>query len=178
MTASHLKRLLPNQDTSGALERGGLTGTPSVVSEEHDTKDDDARIQIPSGKETTITGLSSNPDTDAATASSDITKVQLDSDDNSITPTAGILQPMSNPLSRSEVLNSKETEDDSDSTVSAIHEDLAGRNGGGKATIDPSIENDTSQFVSRLPRRSAPAPRYAVLAFDSTASTHQYHLLA
>ncbi|ADV21989.1 1-phosphatidylinositol-3-phosphate 5-kinase, putative [Cryptococcus gattii WM276] len=158
MTASHLKRLLPNQDTSGALERGGLTGTPSVVSEEHDTKDDDARIQIPSGKETTITGLSSNPDTDAATASSDITKVQLDSDDNSITPTAGILQPMSNPLSRSEVLSSKETEDDSDSTVSAIHEDLAGRNGGGKATIDPSIENDTSQFVSRLPRRSAPAP--------------------
>ncbi|KIR68580.1 1-phosphatidylinositol-3-phosphate 5-kinase [Cryptococcus bacillisporus CA1873] len=158
MTASHLKRLLPNQDTSGALERGGLTGTPSVVSEQHDTKDDDARTQVPSGKETTITGLSSNPDTDAATASSDITKVQLDSDDNSITPTAGILQPTSNPLSRSEILSSKETEDDSDSTVSAIHEDLAGRSGGGKATIDPSTENDTSQFVSRLPRRSAPAP--------------------
>ncbi|WVQ86807.1 hypothetical protein IAS59_000523 [Cryptococcus gattii] len=171
MTASHLKRLLPNQDTSGALERGGLTGTPSVVSEEHDTKDDDARIQIPSGKETTITGLSSNPDTDAATASSDITKVQLDSDDNSITPTAGILQPMSNPLSRSEVLSSKETEDDSDSTVSAIHEDLAGRNGGGKATIDPSIENDTSQFVSRLPRRSAPAPSIADLVQRFNEST-------
>ncbi|KAE8538821.1 hypothetical protein D1P53_005186 [Cryptococcus gattii VGV] len=171
MTASHLKRLLPNQDASGALERGGLTGTPSVVSEEHDTKNDDARTQVPSGKETTITGLSSNPDTDAATTSSDITKVQLDSDDNSITPTAGILQPMSNPLSRSEILSSKETEDDSDSTVSAIHEDLAGRSGGGKATIDPSTENDTSQFVSRLPRRSAPAPSIADLVQRFNEST-------
>lgn len=170
MTASHLKRLFANQDATGSLERSALTGTPSVVSEEHETKDDVALTQVPSDKQTTIIGLSSDTNTDGAAAFEDIATTKLDGDDASVTPIAGILQPMPNPYSRSVRSGSKETDDDSDSTVFATHEDLVGKSGGGKTTIEPSTENDTSQFVSRLPRRAAPAPRYAILHFYSTNS--------
>lgn len=165
VTASHLKRFFANQDAPGSLERSALAGTPSVVSEEHETKDDVAPTQAPSDKQTTIIGLSSDTTTDGAAAFADIATAKLD--DASVTPTAGILQPMSNPYSRSVRSSSKETEDDSDSTVFATHDDLVDK-GDGKATIEPSTENDTSQFVSRLPRRAAPAPRYAILHFYST----------
>lgn len=146
VTANHLKRLFANQDVFGTLDRNA---TPLTVTEadEKEIKVDDAEKSheiVPPNTAVLESGADS-----MASAPGDESGVA--------TPIAGVLSPAKNPFSLSPTTGGY----DSDSTISAMPRDSPQRS----SNLMPDrmessgLDSDSHAFVSRLPRRTHPAPR-------------------
>lgn len=147
LTANHLKRLFANQDVFTSLDRN-VAGLTVSEADEKECKASDGGDETPATAPT--------PET-MSEAASDAGLPCLD--DDGVTPLAGIVLAQKNPFS--EVPTPAEYE--SDSTISAP------RTGPAKRLEVPEMDrlessgvddSDAHAFVSRLPRRSKPAPRY------------------
>lgn len=149
MTATHLKRLFANQDVFNSLDRN-VAGLMVSEVDEKETKS--------AGSEGT--SVLSEPATPASSVDGSCHLGLQAGVDDSMTSTAGVIQPVTDPLS----LPQTPHDEDSDSTISAPRhspgrsaEPLTNR-------IESSgIGSDVHDFVSRLPRRSLPAPRFVRL---------------
>ncbi|WVQ65810.1 uncharacterized protein L199_003988 [Kwoniella botswanensis] len=157
MTATHLKRLFANQDVFNSLDRNVASLTVSEA-DEKEVKEDISSESTPAPSEPVTPGLEST-DTDNASLSAAPSVLDLNSDTN--TPVGGVIREEPNPLSHPPT-PSREREYDSDSTISAIRRDSPERSPL-RVAESSGLDSDTHQFISRLPRRSRPAPSIADL---------------
>ncbi|KAK8858596.1 hypothetical protein IAR55_002825 [Kwoniella newhampshirensis] len=164
MTATHLKRLFDKQDVFNSLDRNVASLTVSEA-DEKETKDLEPE-GTPTSTEPPTPSLLSD---DVGSHSNDPAHLDLNSDtENAITPVGGIIRPLPNPLSQS----ATPREYDSDSTISAVRRDSPERSPVRQETMESSgMESDAHPFVSRLPRRSRPAPSIADLVQRFNEST-------
>lgn len=150
VTASHLKRLFANQDVFGTMDRN-LTGM--TVSEV-----DEKGLQCVEETSKIETSATSSEAAVNKTEEDQVSLPKLDLDlniqsDDGVTPLAEVAR---SPLSR------RQTNYDSDSTISAVR-----RSPGRAYAVSPDvrdsgtsgIDGDVHAFISRLPKRSKPAPR-------------------
>ena len=146
MTATHLKRLFANQDVFNSLDRSVANLSVSEVDEkESKHAESDARVEpldLPNLALPTIEPSRFEPDAET---------------DGGVTPMAGVFGPQRNPLSHPPTPE----EYDSDSTISAPRRDSPQRSPdpGANHLESSGMDSDQLGFVSRLPRRSRPAPR-------------------
>ncbi|WVR06352.1 hypothetical protein IAU60_003383 [Kwoniella sp. DSM 27419] len=156
MTATHLKRLFANQDVFNSLDRT-VAGLTVSEADEKELKDVSSET-TPISSEPVTPGCEPNP------SSSDLIpeprSIDLTNDgDNADTPVGGIVRPISDPMSEP-----AEVAYDSDSTISAIRRDSPDRSPYTRGAVESSgMDSDAHPFVSRLPRRSRPAPSIADL---------------
>ncbi|WVQ72779.1 hypothetical protein IAR50_002339 [Cryptococcus sp. DSM 104548] len=188
MTASHLKRLFANQDAYSTLERGA--GPPLAEADEKEEDEKEVKISSESSDYTPVptqppTPAPGTPSTDAtAKPSEEPPVIDISSEtDSSATPIAGVNRVITDPMAvpmptgtpshrpdpRSGE-NGKDTGYETDSTVSALPSDFTGRSPDGAAESS-AFDSDAIHFVSRLPRRSAPAPSIADLVQRFNEST-------
>lgn len=156
MTANHLKRLFANQDVFSSLDRpvAGLS-----ISEA-----DEKEVKVNDGEDSTAASDPPTPalESDAATAGLEPSRLDLDAlQDDSTTP-MNVVDAARNPLASPPTSPGG----DSDSTIGARKKDIPDTGPGpkGDALESSGIESDTKGFVSRLPRRTRPAPRYVTSA--------------
>ncbi|ODO05657.1 hypothetical protein I350_04716 [Cryptococcus amylolentus CBS 6273] len=188
MTATHLKRLFANQDAYSTLERGA--GPPLAEADEENAGEKEATIDLESSDYTPVptqptTPAPGTPDADAAARpSEEPTAIDLSFEtDASATPIAGVNKVISDPMAvpapngatsqrpdTETVGGEKEKGFETDSTVSALPSDFAGKSPDGAAESS-ALDSDAIHFVSRLPRRSAPAPSIADLVQRFNDST-------
>ncbi|WWC88696.1 uncharacterized protein L201_003609 [Kwoniella dendrophila CBS 6074] len=159
MTATHLKRLFANQDVFNSLDRNVASLTVSEADEKESKDVSTDSTPLPS--EPATPGLTST-DADSGNLSVETATFDLNADsDNANTPIGGVIREEPNPLSQP-ATPGREREYDSDSTISAIRRDSPERSP--MRMIESSgIDSDAHPFVSRLPRRSRPAPSIADL---------------
>ncbi len=145
MTATHLKRLFASQDVFNTLDRNvaGLT-VPEA---------DEKEVKQTESEGSTITTEPPTP------ARSMLGTCQSVEPSQMVTPMPGICQPVNDPMNMAPIPR----EDDSDSTISAPQHSSPGRlpESMTDRVESSGIDSDVHDFVSRLPRRSMPAPRYA-----------------
>nr|XP_018262401.1 1-phosphatidylinositol-3-phosphate 5-kinase [Kwoniella dejecticola CBS 10117]OBR84559.1 1-phosphatidylinositol-3-phosphate 5-kinase [Kwoniella dejecticola CBS 10117] len=159
MTATHLKRLFANQDVFNSLDRNVASLTVSEA-DEKEVKDVSTDT-TPAPSEPVTPGLSS-VDTESTSLSTEPPTLDLNQEsEDVITPMGGLLREEPNPLSQPPT-PAPEREYDSDSTISAIRRDSPERSPMGRVESS-GVDSDAHQFVSRLPRRSRPAPSIADL---------------
>ncbi|OCF33504.1 1-phosphatidylinositol-3-phosphate 5-kinase [Kwoniella heveanensis BCC8398] len=167
MTATHLKRLFNNQDVFNSLDRNVASLTVSEA-DEKELKDVSSET-TPATSDPATPGLES---TDADEASLDPVPSNLDltSDAENASTPIGVVQPAPNPLSPAVTPRDY----DSDSTISAIRRDSPERSPMRMDRIESSgIDSDVQPFISRLPRRSRPAPSIADLVQRFNEATTQ-----
>ncbi|WWC70740.1 uncharacterized protein I206_104691 [Kwoniella pini CBS 10737] len=160
MTATHLKRLFANQDVFNSLDRNVASLTVSEADEKEVKSVSNDTTPAPS--EPATPGF---PPADVGATSllpaEPLTIDLSDEPEDANTPIGGIIREQPNPLAQPPT-PAGEREYDSDSTISAIRRDSPGRSS--MARVESSgIDSDAHQFVSRLPRRSRPAPSIADL---------------
>lgn len=163
MTASHLKKLFPNQEVFNSLDRN-VAGVSSVAeADEKETKssDEDPPSQPQSEMPTPATGESSVNNPEAPPP------INLDEiNDDTFTPGGVLAERRRNPFSEPTTPGVE-----SDSTISAFPRgspetgrpgDLLGKDTHASASTSSELDTDTkgTTFVSRLPRRTKPSPRY------------------
>lgn len=160
VTATHLKRLFANQDVFNTLDRNVAGLTVSEV-DEKETK---------AGETDETTPLSTEPATpmpgESPGVSCSSSQVDLVGSEG-ITPMAGAAQVVRNPLSSPP----SPGDYDSDSTVGAAprRSPLASPGMSMDRLESSEMDSDAHAFVSRLPRRSKPAPRYVIGSFSLAA---------
>nr|XP_019045669.1 1-phosphatidylinositol-3-phosphate 5-kinase [Kwoniella bestiolae CBS 10118]OCF24599.1 1-phosphatidylinositol-3-phosphate 5-kinase [Kwoniella bestiolae CBS 10118] len=171
MTATHLKRLFANQDVFNSLDRNVASLTVSEA-DEKEGKEDISSESTPAPSEPATPGLESTDAGNASGISAAPSVLDLNSDNN--TPMAGVIREEPNPLSQPPTPGG-EREYDSDSTISAIRRDSPGRSPL-RLAESSGLDSDTHQFVSRLPRRSRPAPSIADLVqrFNDATTLQPY----
>ena len=164
MTASHLKKLFPNQEVFNSLDRN-VAGVSVAEADEKETKssDEDPPSQPISEMPTPATGESSvnNPEAPPPINLDEIT-------DDTFTPGGILAERRRNPFSEPTTPGVE-----SDSTISAFPrsspkgndgDDLHGADVQVSASASTSSELDTdtkgNTFVSRLPRRTKPSPKF------------------
>lgn len=164
MTASHLKKLFPNQEVFNSLDRN-VAGSSVAEADEKETKssDEDPPSQPISEMPTPATGESSVNNPEAPPP------INLDEiNDDAFTPGGILAERRRNPFSEPTTPGVE-----SDSTISAFprgsSEPIQADEGLGKdqqpsasASTSSEIDTDTkgATFVSRLPRRTKPSPKY------------------
>ncbi|ORY28463.1 hypothetical protein BCR39DRAFT_534797 [Naematelia encephala] len=157
MTATHLKRLFANQDVFNSLDRNVTNLTVS----EADEKDE----KLDTSESNTITEPAT-PSITSEAGSSTLEPPQLDlhSIADERTPTLGIIAPVSNPMSEPQTPGQY----DSDSTISAAPKISPSRSPAVmmERVESSGVDSDAHPFVSRLPRRSRPAPRFVFHILD------------
>ncbi|WVF69167.1 hypothetical protein IAT40_003942 [Kwoniella sp. CBS 6097] len=167
MTATHLKRLFNNQDVFNSLDRNVASLTVSEA-DEKELKDVSSET-TPATSEPPTPGLEST-DTDEANLAPVPSNLDLTSDTENASTPVGVVQPAPNPLSPAVTPRDY----DSDSTISAIRRDSPERSPARMDRIESSgIDSDVQPFVSRLPRRSRPAPSIADLVQRFNEATTQ-----
>ncbi|KAK4687031.1 hypothetical protein P7C73_g3088, partial [Tremellales sp. Uapishka_1] len=168
MTATHLKRLFANQDVFNSLDRSVAGLTVSEADEKDGDKTEKLSIlETPGPSEPATPAFS--PTSDAGV--SPLPHLDLETpnvEDDGITPTVA---PRADPFSTSPGY-------DSDSTISAIRRDSPERQRSPETMdrLDSSgMDSDIHGFVSRLPRRSRPAPSIADLVKRFQESVSNQH---
>jgi 1-phosphatidylinositol-3-phosphate 5-kinase len=145
VTATHLKRLFANQDVFNSLDRNVTNMTVSEVDEKEKPHMDTPESSVPASP--------------AGLTAGDIESAELprlvppEMEDDGVTPMA---VPRKDPFARQSIGGYE-----SDSTISAVKRDSPGR-AGPSSRIDSNtsgMDSDVHAFISRLPRRTKPAPR-------------------
>ncbi|WVQ85092.1 hypothetical protein IAT38_007256 [Cryptococcus sp. DSM 104549] len=175
MTASHLKRLFANQDVFSTLDRNVAGLTVSEV-DERETKDGISPSDTPAATEPSTPALLTPT---AGTVSEEPPSLDITSEgDAAETPLAGIVQPVGDSLAAlvgseaGEAGRNAPSGYASDSTVSAMRRESLGRSPVARDRVESSgMDSDAHPFVSRLPRRSRPAPSIADLVQRFNEST-------
>jgi 1-phosphatidylinositol-3-phosphate 5-kinase len=162
VTATHLKRLFANQDVFNTLDRNVAGLTVSEV-DEKETKAGETDETTPLSTEPATPVPGESPDVSCSSSQVDLVGSE------GITPLAGVMQIVRNPLSGSGPPSPGEY--DSDSTVGAAprRSPLASPGMSMDRLESSEMDSDAHAFVSRLPRRSKPAPRYAIGSFSLAA---------
>ncbi|WWD18488.1 hypothetical protein CI109_102940 [Kwoniella shandongensis] len=172
MTATHLKRLFEKQDVFNSLDRNVASLTVSEA-DEKEGKDAESEETPLSTEPTTPFLLSS----EGPRIITDPAHLDVNSEPESvITPIGGVIRPTPNPLSQS----ATPRDYDSDSTISAVRRDSPERGPVRREMIESSgVDSDAHPFVSRLPRRSRPAPSIADLVqrFNESTKLQSYDRL-
>ncbi|WVQ96669.1 hypothetical protein IAU59_003775 [Kwoniella sp. CBS 9459] len=167
MTATHLKRLFNNQDVFNSIDRNVASLTVSEA-DEKELKDVSSET-TPATTEPPTPDLGSTDAEDTHLAPVPST-LDLNSDAENASTPIGVVHPAPNPLSPAVTPRDY----DSDSTISAIRRDSPERSPVRMDRIESSgIDSDVQPFVSRLPRRSRPAPSIADLVQRFNEATAQ-----
>lgn len=148
VTASHLKKLFPNQEVFNTLDRN-IAGVSVAEADEKKQKAEDEEPSAQSEPPTpAISESSPNCGVDAPPP------IDLDENqDDSVTPC--VTERQRNPLSEPATPGVE-----SDSTISAVpRHSPSGEQGQPPGASELHTDNKGSPFVSRIPRRAKPAPK-------------------
>jgi 1-phosphatidylinositol-3-phosphate 5-kinase len=164
VTATHLKRLFANQDVFNTLDRNVAGLTVSEV-DEKETKAGETDETTPLSTEAATPMPGESPGVSCSSSQVDLVGSE------GITPIAGVAQAARNPLSSPP----SPGEYDSDSTVGAAprRSPLASPGMSMDRLESSEMDSDAHAFISRLPRRSKPAPRYVIGSFSLVARANQ-----
>lgn len=172
VTATHLKRLFPTQDPFGTMDKTMANlSVPEVDEREKSEGSTESKLPSPTlteSVEATLQLPDSGPTTDspmsldeAAANPLDTAAMQLEgitASYDSITPTPTLAR-ISSPFTTADVPRDY----DSDSTISAIPGRSIPKTYTAADLASSGVDSDTHGFVSRLPRRTRPAPSVADL---------------
>jgi 1-phosphatidylinositol-3-phosphate 5-kinase len=171
ITTANLKRFFATQEMGGPMDRSVSGATVSEADETESRMDDMPAVLAP-GADTLLAcataSIASSNSSDRD--STELPALRLDATDcgkSAATTPMAELHAEPTPVDRQAKRSADdESENESDSTISALPQLSPGTKRRGPATDESSasgIERDLTAFVSRLPRRSKPAPSVADL---------------
>jgi 1-phosphatidylinositol-3-phosphate 5-kinase len=171
VTATHLKRLVANQDVWHSLDRNTTNITVSEADEKESrvSEDDSANSSLRPAPCQADVGTDS------------LSPLELRPHeilDDGVTPTAGIVSPVKNPMNRTQTTG-EDDQHDSDSTIGAKKSPPGhGNIVSGDFMESSEMDSDVHGFISRLPRKSKPAARSVPLIIEGSAKDWQNSLIA